>query len=269
MYRLLLAVVLSSSLPAHDMWIEPSSFTPQAGQIVGLRHFVGQDLIGDPLPRNPALIREFIVDDGTGRKPVAGRTGADPAGLIRIGAAGLSIVGYRSHPSTVELPAEQFNKYLKEEGLAGVAAARALRNETAAPVRELFSRCAKSLLLAGAAGQTQSDRVLGFTLELTAEQNPYGLHPGDTLPVSLTYEGKPLAGALVVAMNRNDLAVRLALRTGKDGRVRLRLPRGGMWLIKAVHMIPAPAGSNANWESFWASLTFELPAAAAAAAPSN
>jgi hypothetical protein len=31
-----------------------------------------------------------------------------------------------------------------------------------------------------------------------------------------------------------------------------------MWLIKAVHMIPAPAGSKAEWASFWASLTFEL-----------
>jgi hypothetical protein len=23
-------------------------------------------------------------------------------------------------------------------------------------------------------------------------------------------------------------------------------------------MVPAPAGSNADWESFWASLTFEI-----------
>jgi hypothetical protein len=29
-----------------------------------------------------------------------------------------------------------------------------------------------------------------------------------------------------------------------------------MWLIKSVHMIPAPAGSGAEWASFWASLTF-------------
>ena len=30
----------------------------------------------------------------------------------------------------------------------------------------------------------------------------------------------------------------------------------GMWLIKAVHMVPAATGSSADWESFWASLTF-------------
>ena len=34
----------------------------------------------------------------------------------------------------------------------------------------------------------------------------------------------------------------------------------GVWLIKAVHMIAAPPGSGAEWESFWASLTFALPA---------
>jgi len=267
MHSLLISLALTTPLIAHDMWIEPSTFTPQTAQIVGLRHFVGQDLIGDPLPRNPALINQFIVEDATGRKPVIGRAGADPAGLIRIAAPGLAIVGYRSHPSTVELPADQFNSYLKEEGLIAVAAARSLRNETAAPVRELFSRCAKSLLHSGPAVHTQTDRPLGFTLELTAEQNPYTLRAGDTLPVSLTYEGKPLPGALIVAMNHNDPSAKLALRTGKDGRVRFRLPCSGMWLMKAVHMIPAPDGSNANWESFWASLTFDLPAAAPA--PSN
>jgi hypothetical protein len=37
-----------------------------------------------------------------------------------------------------------------------------------------------------------------------------------------------------------------------------------MWLIKAVHMVEAPAGANAEWASYWASLTFELKDPAAA-----
>jgi uncharacterized GH25 family protein len=81
------------------------------------------------------------------------------------------------------------------------------------------------------------------------------------LPVSLTYQGQPLAGALVVALNRANPTEKLAVRSDKSGRVRLRLPRGGMWLIKAVHMIPAEPESGADWESFWASLTFTLPVA--------
>lgn len=257
--------VLAVPCFAHDMWIEPAAFTPKAGQIVSLRLFVGQDLLGDPIQRNPAQINQFIVEDAGGRKPVVGRVGGDPAGLVRASAPGLMVVGYRSNHSTLDLPADKFNLYLKEEGLSAIATARALRNETSSPVRELFSRCAKSLLLSGPAAQSQADRALGFTLELTAGRNPYLMREGDVLPVQLTYENKPLAGTLVVAMNRDDPSAKVAMRTGADGRVRLRLPRAGMWLVKAVHMIPAAAGSNANWESFWASLTFELPAATPAA----
>ncbi|MEO7270739.1 MAG: hypothetical protein ABIX28_00630, partial [Vicinamibacterales bacterium] len=51
---------------------------------------------------------------------------------------------------------------------------------------------------------------------------------------------------------------RVAARTDKAGHVTLKLTQPGPWLIKAVHMIPAPAGSDSQWASFWASLTFEL-----------
>ena len=73
-----------------------------------------------------------------------------------------------------------------------------------------------------------------------------------------------LAGALVDAMNRLNPAEKLSARTDKDGRARFKVRPGGMWLIKAVHMVPAPAGARAEWASFWASLTFEMRNAAVA-----
>jgi hypothetical protein len=91
------------------MWIEPSSFLPKAGQVVTLRLRVGQDFIGDPIPRSAALINQFVVEDKAGRKPVIGREGADPAGILRATSSGMQVVGYRSNPSNVELPAEMFN----------------------------------------------------------------------------------------------------------------------------------------------------------------
>jgi hypothetical protein len=48
-------------------------------------------------------------------------------------------------------------------------------------------------------------------------------------------------------------------RTDGRGRATLKLDRPGFWLVKAVHMIPAPADAGADWESFWASLTFAVP----------
>lgn len=258
--RVLLAsiVLTGAQLAAHDMWIEPTTFAPQSGQIIGVRLRVGQGLLGDPLARDPSLINQFVFEDAAGRKPVIGRDGADPAGFLRVANPGLLVIGYRSNPSAVELAPEKFNQYLKEEGLDAVAALRASRNETGSKAHELFSRCAKSLVLSGSPGKAQGDRKLGFTLELVAERNPYEVPAGEDLPVRLTYENRPLAGALVVALNRLNPSDKQSARTDKDGRVRFRLQSGGLWLVKAVHMIPSPAGANAEWTSFWASLTFEL-----------
>jgi hypothetical protein len=240
------------------MWIEPATFLPDSGQIVSLRLRVGQDLLGDPLPRSSELINQFIVVDPEGRKPVVGRDGADPAGFVRVPMPGVLVVGYYSNPSSVELTAAKFNQYLKDEGLDEIAATRARRNETNSAVHEMFSRCAKTLLLSGSPDALHGDRTLNFPLELRAEKNPYLLRAGEDLPVRLTYLNHPLAGALVIAMNRLNPSQKVAIRTDADGCATLRLPSEGMWMIKAVHMIPAPSGSNADWQSYWASLTFTV-----------
>jgi uncharacterized GH25 family protein len=245
-------------LAAHDMWIEPTSFSPDLGDVVSIRFRVGQDLLGDPLPLDPSLVNQFVVRDDTGLKPIVGRDGRDPAGLLRVTKPGLLVIGYRSNPSPIEMAADKFNLYLKEEGLDAVSTLRAARKQTDAPAHEIFARCAKSLVFTGSPSAANGDRPLGFTLELVAERNPYSIGPNQDLPVRLLYENRPLPGALVVAINRLKPTEKLSARTDKDGRVRLALRPGGMWLIKAVHMIPAPAGTGAEWASYWASLTFEM-----------
>lgn len=253
-------LLLAACAPAaaHDMWIEPSTFTPKAGEIVSLRLLVGQGLLGDPLPRSSALIDQFVSVDASGKNPVVGREGATPAGYVRAGSAGVLVIGYRSNPSPVRQAGDQFDRYLKEEGLDAILRLRARRKPGDDVVQELFSRCAKSLVRSGAtSGSAQGDRALGFTLELVAERNPYSLAAAKELPVRLTYEGRPLAGALVVAINKQNPAQKISARSAADGRVRLRLRSGGMWMVKAVHMVPAPPGAEAEWVSYWASLTFE------------
>src|SRR6478609_7036925 len=132
-----------TAVAAHDMWIEPTGFKPVIGRTVGFRLRVGQDFQGDPLPRDPNLIEQFIVADGAATTPVVGRDGADPAGLMRVASPGLYVVGYHSKPSPVVLQAPKFNDYLTQEGLEAIAAVRARKGESNAEAREVFVRCAK------------------------------------------------------------------------------------------------------------------------------
>jgi uncharacterized GH25 family protein len=257
-----LAILLGASpLLAHDFWIEPTSFHPEVGSVVGLSLRVGQGFRGDPVPLNPGKVVKFVTVSPAGAETrVDGIPGRDPAGRVRVTQPGYGVIGYRSTPSFLELPAEKFEAYLKEEGLESIVETRARRGDSKKPSKEIYSRCAKSLLDAGGAGTAGFDRALGFRLELVPEKSPKRIgNGGGSLPVRLLYEEKPLAGALVVAINRDDPGKPISARTDRSGGVLLPLPRGGVWLVKAVHMIPAPAESGADWESLWASLTFEAP----------
>ena len=257
---------------AHDFWIEPSTFRPAVGQLVSTTLRVGQEFVGDPIPRSGELIDTFTVREGGKEKEVVGFENRDPAGYVRVEQPGLSIIGYRSKPYPLELDAAKFEEFLKNEGLERISAIRAQRHETAKPDHERFYRFAKSVLnsqlpvsggrVAGQSLATSNrqpatnsfDQPFGYRFEIIPETNPCAATP---LRVRLMFEGKPLAGALVTALNRDNRSARLRVRSDKEGRVTLNLPENGVWLIKSVQLVPAPAGTNADWESLWASLTFE------------
>lgn len=244
---------------AHDFWIEPSSFHPAAGSELAVSLRVGEHFRGEPVPRADPRIVKFVLSSASGETPIGGLPGTDPAGLVTVSSPGLSVIGYRSHRSSITLEPEKFEKYLADEGLDQVLEIRKTRGERSKPGTEVYSRCAKSLVAVNGTGESGFDRALGFTLEIVAESNPVKLRAGDRMRVRILHEGKPLAGALVKAIALEDPDNTLSARSGKDGRVSLRLARKGVWLVKAVHMVPAPGETGADWESLWASLTFELP----------
>jgi hypothetical protein len=321
------ALLLSLSAPAaaHDFWIQPATFQPESGALLPVQALVGELGVGKAVERHDDRIARFVLVGPGFERPVAGRDGALPIGLVRVappdwrlgaeGAplTGLVVLGYRSHHARVEIEPDKFEEYLRLEGLEPILALRGERGASALPAREAYSRCAKALVHVGPAaataagdagagggatsgGESAGDRVLGFTLELVAEQDPSALRDvvaaeGDVLhaaelqplTVQLLFEGRPLAGALVRATplvhapRAEDPAVPfgaptprpLRVRTDASGRAELRLPHRGEWLLTAVHMRPAPADidvPDVEWESFWASLTFAVPEASAAPA---
>ena len=255
-----LALLAVSRLQAHDFWIEPSAFRPAIAQRVAVRLRVGQEYKGDPVPRDPGLLKRFVLVGAGGETPVAGVPNTEPAGFLSIPAPGLYTIAYTSNPEPVQLDAKKFNGYLTQEGLESIQELRAQKGQSDSPDREIFSRCAKALVLAGGGEAAAGwNRELGMRLELIPTANPYMLPSSQILPVRLLYNGKPLQGALVTAFTKERPATKISVRSDAKGRVELKLDRPGTWLVKAVHMIPASRESGADWESFWASLTFEVP----------
>ena len=255
------ALVMAPLLEAHDFWIEPSSFHPEAGTTVAIGLRVGQNFVGDAVRRSAPAIEAFVVRQAGRDEPVNGIDGADPAGWLRADGRATAIVAYQSRPSFVEVPAAKFEEYLRQEGLERVVTIRQERGITGKPGREYFSRYAKALLTGRGASDAVS-RPLGLQYEIVPDADPtvrIGPFQGRVL-----YGGEALSGALVMAMLESDPSVRLMTRTDSRGAFSLALPRGGVWLIKSVHMVATWWWSRADWESFWASLTFKAPDAPSA-----
>ena len=228
---------------AHDFWIELSDFHPVTNELVRVYLKVGEKLQGQPVVRNQSSMVQFVY----GTNAIIGLDGRDPAGLFRAGREG--VVGFRSKPQLIELPAVKFEEYLFQEGLERIISERHQRGEAQKPGREMFSRCAKTLL----GSSPDAAQPLGFRLELVPDYPP---GPG-VYTLRLLYEEAPLPGALVVALSRANPENRQLVRSDDLGRVAFPLSGTGLWLIKAVHMIPSRS-ADADWESLWASLTFEL-----------
>ena len=200
----LFIVAAGSGVAAHDFWLEPSTFAPGVDEPVRIHLRIGEHFTGESLARNGSLIEKFVIVGPSGERPVLGRDGMDPAGLVRLDAPGIWFVGYRSRPSAVELAPEKFEQYLREEGLEHIIQERVARKETLLPVRERFSRSVKSLLRYGGDQAVQGyDRALGMTLEFVLDADPR-----EPPAVAYRFDSCGTAarspGALVVAYRRDS-----------------------------------------------------------------
>ena len=94
-------------------------------------------------------------------------------------------------------------------------------------------------------------------VEIVAENDLFATNE-DTKTFRVLYRGEPLAGVLVAAMRPGTTDTDVTARTDSSGRVQFSLRKSGAWRIAAVHMVTPPADVDADWDSLWASLTFEL-----------
>jgi uncharacterized GH25 family protein len=255
---ILAGLMCAAPVRGHDFWIQPATFHPQVDHIVPVRLRIGHLLRGVPVARDRSRFERFVLAAPEGEFTVLGRDGVDPAGLVRARRPGVHVIGYHSKATFIELEAVKFEAYLRDNGLDTAATFRGARGRNASPGRERFSRCAKAILSAGEGADDGFAYVFGFPLEIVPENNPL-LRSDEPVVFRLLYDHHPCPDALVTALPYDRPILAQQARSDDAGRVRFRVERPGVWLIKVVHMVRAGGGSDADWESYWASLTFERP----------
>jgi uncharacterized GH25 family protein len=254
---------------AHEYWLAPNRYRAAAGDTITIGAWVGTGFVGMPRPysRGRALRFERFDPDSSDLL-TSGRNGdATWTRFVARGAGGI-VIAYESDFAEIVLPAEEFDEYLATEGLEEPLRIRRVLGEKAGPGRERYARCAKTWIAGESALALLTPR--GLTLEIVPLANPA---TSDSLEVRVLFQGKPLPGALVRAWHqrfpadgvgsasakRDSTGPACNARTNPNGVALLQMRNDGEWLVGVVHMVSCPAPDQADWQSYWASLTFARP----------
>lgn len=255
---LLVILTLTLILQAHEFWLQPKKFQYGVGESAEIDFMVGENFVGELWDLKKHRIQKLDHYAKDYSKSLIDRTSpsTDKKLSIKLEKAGTHLFVLQSHNAFIELEAEKFNEYLKEDGLDDVIDYRTKNNAMNKSAKEHYARCAKVLVHAGNVTDDTYKKRVGLPLEIVPVNDPYVAKPGEEISFLVLYEGKPLPFTLVKVWNRKENnTIMQNIYTQKDGIITTRLSNTGTWMVSSVKMIPAKEAS-ADWQSYWASLVF-------------
>jgi uncharacterized GH25 family protein len=247
---------------AHDTWLVPSAFQTAKGAAVHVKLATGEAFPASEVAVEPERVARFTLETKSGRRIIEAYRveGTFLVADVTPAAEGHAVVVAETKPRAFELEPKVFNEYLREEELKQVMEARKAKGQWDSPGRERYRKIAKTVLCVG----DPKDRIYrkpdGLWLEIVPQNSPCKLRVGDRLTVRVLFEGRPLHGVAVAAGYEGVTGHHYPLwvRTPKSGKVAFTLDRPGLWFIRTLHMVPAKDDPEADWQSAFSTLTFEV-----------
>ena len=259
------ALWLASATHAHEFWMTPDRFSPPVNAPVALSLWVGENFVGEPVGFGQPLAASMRWHSQRGNTDLTPQLPPDldqSSVAMPFDRPGTQLIALDTQPFTIELSADKFTAYLREEGLERVIARREANGQANAPGRERYRRHVKTLLRVGGKTDATFGVRTGQTLEIVPLVNPQLLKPGGALALKIFFKDKPLQGALVKVWNHRGQQLNvLRTRTDAAGNSTTILPWGGVWMVSVVHMEQATDNRGSDWDSHWGNLTFEVPQA--------
>lgn len=279
-------VVVASGAYGHTLFLKPESFRVPVGQQVVIPLLNGTFLENE----NKVTVARFsdaqmVSPDGSKISIEEKQWVIDDSNLTSLVTSfvepGNYVVAVGTKPMLARIAAADFSFYLKYEGLFDDLEERRRLDEQEIAAAERYSKFAKAIIQAGDVQSDNFDEVVGHPIEIVPLTNPFDIETGDSLVVRVLRDSKPLAGELVYASGDKDYVKNaegifeesVAVRTDEDGLAEIPIQSPGRWFVRAIDL--SRTGDSEHWysdilvalgveeprvayESFWATLTFEV-----------
>jgi uncharacterized GH25 family protein len=256
-----LGILLTASFTlSHEFWLQTKKFRYALGEEMNVAFLVGENFEGEPWDLKKNKIEKLELSHLA--KSIDLRQQVKPEAKEKLkykfAEEGTYLLSMESNNAFIELEAEKFNDYLKEDGLDDVLDIRTKTNTLNKPSREFYSRHVKLLVQAGKKTDGSFKKKTGMRLEIIPAQNPYLLKSGDYLQCLVLFDGKPSPHQMIKVWNKiGNTTFQQNNYTEDDGMIKFPISSKGPWMVSTVKMI-ASEKPGADWQSFWGSLVFGI-----------
>lgn len=248
-------------LSAHEYILLAYKYRVQKGDTLEMHLFVADGFniqLERPMETSKTKKFELITQQGTTDLLAETSDHALPIINRKVDFEGLGLLHMERDYARISLTTPKFLAYLKEDHIENIKVVKGTEKRLQ---REKYTRYIKALVQSGKPGNdTLYKKITGQQFEIILLQNPYRMNAGGILKTKVLFMGKPLSGKVITARNRtgNENSMFLTARTDANGICSFKLSRKGEWFIHATQMIPCPDKTDSDWESFWASYSFEI-----------
>ncbi|MEM7623261.1 MAG: DUF4198 domain-containing protein [Planctomycetota bacterium] len=274
------AALLAAHALAHNSWVVAGQTRMDAPGTVRLAFVTGHDEFpSGEAATKPNRIASWDVHHSGTTTPVTGYAieGNDLVAYHELTEPGLHIAAAALHPRFIEFDGAKFTSYLWDENAIAVIRQRRDDGTESQPGREYYTKLGKTFVQVGPIdpGDTSYAEPVGHRLEIIPLSNPASWEVGDTVRVRVLSEGEPLAELPIASGHESSKAhdYEQSVFTNEDGVATFTIDKPGHWFIRTHTIGPAPDNGLpamglpqsaeepklADWESFWASITVDVP----------
>ncbi|MBS1978718.1 MAG: DUF4198 domain-containing protein [Bacteroidetes bacterium] len=264
MKRVFLLVTVCSAVSlfvdAHEFWLRPRKFRFKTGEELKVDFVVGEQFTGEYWDLQKHKVEKLILFAGGMQKNMVKDVRLSKGNNIvtKLEKGGTYLVALESDDAYLELDAEKFNAYLKEDGIEDILSERTQQKTLDQPSKEYYKRYAKLLVQTGTAADDTYRKRADFRFEIVPLANPYALKVGDYLQCRLYWNGRPSAHTMMKVWSHVGNRIFLQnIYSEDDGTITFPLSSGGPWMVSSVKMVHAEK-PGADYQSYWTSLVFGI-----------
>lgn len=254
---------------AHEMFLKPKKYLVDPGAVIQIELVNGTFDQSENVITRDRMVDVTVHGGGATEHPFPSQWRDRMLAAVlshQVKGEGTYVVGVSTRPRTFEQTVEQFTDYLKHEGIADTLKDFKALAKKPSMVMERYSKHVKTLIQVGKQRTDDYQKVLGYPVEIILDQNPYDVVPGEPLSFKVVRKGAPVANQLVYASfsgyhhhgedGGHERAI--TMRTDEEGRAQFTPDRAGIWYTTLIYMEKLTDDPNADYESNWTTLTFEI-----------